>query len=38
MRSQLTKRIVADAQPQTKPYEMRDILTRGLIQVTPTAF
>jgi integrase len=31
MRSQLTKRIVADAQPQTKPYEMRDILTRGLI-------
>lgn len=31
MRTQLTKRIVANAQPQSKPYEMRDILTRGLI-------
>lgn len=31
MRTQLTKRIVANAQPQAKPYEMRDILVRGLI-------
>src|ERR1700741_4392259 len=31
MRTQLTKRIVANAQPQSKPYEMRDVLTRGLI-------
>ncbi|MCC8363623.1 site-specific integrase [Lysobacter sp. A6] len=31
MRTQLTKRIVANAQPQSKPYEMRDILVRGLI-------
>jgi hypothetical protein len=31
MRTQLTKRIVAAAQPQAKPYEMRDTLVRGLI-------
>lgn len=31
MRTQLTKRIVANAQPQSKPYEMRDTLIRGLI-------
>ena len=31
MRTQLTKRIVATAQPHSKPYEMRDILVRGLI-------
>ncbi|GAB3091310.1 tyrosine-type recombinase/integrase [Lysobacter terrae] len=31
MRIQLTKRVVIDAQPQSKPYEMRDILTKGLI-------
>lgn len=31
MRIQLTKRVVIDAQPKSKPYEMRDILTRGLI-------
>ena len=31
MRTQLTKRVVANAQPQAKPYEMRDILVRGLI-------
>lgn len=31
MRTQLTKRIVATAQPQAKPYEMRDTLVRGLI-------
>jgi integrase len=31
MRTQLTKQIVANAQPQEKPYEIRDILTRGLI-------
>lgn len=31
MRTQLTKRIVAAAQPQAKPYEMRDTLIRGLI-------
>jgi len=31
MRTQLTKRVVANAQPQSKPYEMRDVLTRGLI-------
>ena len=31
MRITLTKRLVAQAQPQPKPYEMRDILVRGLI-------
>lgn len=31
MRTQLTKRIVTNAQPQSKPYEIRDILVRGLI-------
>jgi len=31
MRTQLTKRIVATAQPAAKPYEIRDILIRGLI-------
>jgi len=31
MRIQLTKRVVTNAQPKDKPYEMRDILTRGLI-------
>ncbi|RZZ90771.1 Arm DNA-binding domain-containing protein [Pseudoxanthomonas winnipegensis] len=31
MRITLTKRLVAQAQPQPKPYEMSDILVRGLI-------
>ena len=31
MRTQLTKRVVATAQPAAKPYEIRDILVRGLI-------
>lgn len=31
MRTQLTKRVVTSAQPKDKPYEIRDILTRGLI-------
>ncbi|PZP57742.1 MAG: hypothetical protein DI597_21105 [Pseudoxanthomonas spadix] len=31
MRISLTKRLVAQAQPQLKPYEIRDILIRGLI-------
>ncbi|WP_313642461.1 site-specific integrase [Stenotrophomonas sp.] len=31
MKTQLTKRVVAQAQPRSKPYEIRDILTRGLI-------
>lgn len=31
MRTALTKRIVAAAQPQTRPYELRDTLVRGLI-------
>ncbi|MDR7099170.1 integrase [Lysobacter niabensis] len=31
MRTALTKRIVANAQPQSKPYELRDLATRGLI-------
>ncbi|TAA11079.1 DUF4102 domain-containing protein [Pseudoxanthomonas winnipegensis] len=31
MRITLTKRLAAQAQPQLKPYEIRDILVRGLI-------
>lgn len=31
MRTALTKRIVATAQPQSRPYELRDTLVRGLL-------
>lgn len=39
MRIQLTKRAVISAQPKDKPYEIRDILTRGLIlRVQPSGY
>lgn len=39
MRTQLTKRIVTTAQPQARPYELRDTLVRGLIlRVQPSGY
>ena len=39
MRTALTKRIVAAAQPQSRPYELRDTLVRGLIlRVQPSGY
>lgn len=39
MRTALTKRIVAAAQPQARPYELRDTLVRGLIlRVQPSGY
>ena len=31
MRAQLTKRLVQSAQPQERPYELRDTQVRGLL-------
>jgi integrase len=39
VRTQLTKRIVTQAQPQERPYELRDTLVRGLIlRVQPSGY
>jgi hypothetical protein len=39
MRTQLTKRIALTAQPQERPYELRDTMVRGLIlRVQPSGY